>query len=564
MDSPETWRWIWLVATALFVVGEVGTGGSLFLLPFAIGAFVAALLAFAGVGVLWEWVAFIGDQRRLRCVATNSLRKRLDFDTPQDGIGARRMLGQAGRVVRELPGGPDGAGSVMVGREEWRAESLDGSPIPEGAFVKVVEVRGTRLIVHPQVIARTWRFTVSVLLIVLVAVFVVLLVWVVGGMRIVRPYQRGIVERLGKYKLTVDPGLRLVVPFVDKIRIVDMREQVVDVPPQEVITKDNVVVSVDAIVFFEPTDPKRVVYNIMNFTLAVTKLAQTNLRNLVGDMQLDEALTSRDTINTHLREILDDATDKWGVKVVRVEIQRIDPPPDVMHSMHEQMKAERQRRALVTTADGRPRGGHRPGRGPPAVGHPRRPRACKQQQVLEAPGKADATRALADAERYRQRGHRRGSGHGHQAGVRRHPRRQPHARPAGREVPRGAGPDRQRPGHQDLPAGRCRRADGLAGRRGRAVQGRPGSLGGRQRRRHGQRPGRHLRRLRHRPAPTASSELETGRSLPNESRIVADVATIRDAIVGNASGETSPGRRARDQPEPGQRVPVAEGHLVLL
>jgi len=242
---------------------------------------------------------------------------------------------------------------------------------------------------------------VSVLLIVLVAVFVVLLVWVVGGMRIVRPYQRGIVERLGKYKLTVDPGLRLVVPFVDKIRIVDMREQVVDVPPQEVITKDNVVVSVDAIVFFEPTDPKRVVYNIMNFTLAVTKLAQTNLRNLVGDMQLDEALTSRDTINTHLREILDDATDKWGVKVVRVEIQRIDPPPDVMHSMHEQMKAERQRRALVTTASG-----DREAAIARAQGHQQsailQAEGVKQQQVLEALGKADAVRALADAERYRQ------------------------------------------------------------------------------------------------------------------------------------------------------------------
>src|SRR6187431_2015178 len=120
----------------------------------------------------------------------------------------------------------------------------------------------------PAVVARTWRFTVSVLLIVLVAVFVVLLVWVVGGMRIVRPYQRGIVERLGKYKLTVDPGLRLVVPFVDKIRIVDMREQVVDVPPQEVITKDNVVVSVDAVVYYEPTDPQRLAYNVANFILA--------------------------------------------------------------------------------------------------------------------------------------------------------------------------------------------------------------------------------------------------------------------------------------------------------
>ena len=252
----------------------------------------------------------------------------------------------------------------------------------------------------------------SALLIILIAVFVVLLVWVVGGMRIVRPYQRGIVERLGKYKLTVDPGLRLVVPFVDKIRIVDMREQVVDVPPQEVITKDNVVVSVDAIVFFEPTDPKRVVYNIMNFTLAVTKLAQTNLRNLVGDMQLDEALTSRDTINTHLREILDDATDKWGVKVVRVEIQRIDPPPDVMHSMHEQMKAERQRRALVTTAVRRPRGGHRPGRGPSAVGHP----AGRGREAAAGARGAGQGRRHAGPGRRRALppgGHRRRPGHGH-------------------------------------------------------------------------------------------------------------------------------------------------------
>ena len=215
----------------------------------------------------------------------------------------------------------------------------------------------------------------SALLIILIAVFVVLLVWVVGGMRIVRPYQRGIVERLGKYKLTVDPGLRLVVPFVDKIRIVDMREQVVDVPPQEVITKDNVVVSVDAIVFFEPTDPKRVVYNIMNFTLAVTKLAQTNLRNLVGDMQLDEALTSRDTINTHLREILDDATDKWGVQggAGRDPAHR---PAARRHALH--ARADEGRAPAARPRDHRrrrPRGGHRPGRGPAAVGHPRRPRA---------------------------------------------------------------------------------------------------------------------------------------------------------------------------------------------
>ncbi len=228
-----------------------------------------------------------------------------------------------------------------------------------------------------------------------------LFIYVASGVRIVRPYQRGLVEMLGKYKETIDPGLRIIFPFVQTVRLVDMREQVVDVPPQEVITKDNVVVSVDAVVYYEPTDPQRLAYNVANFILAVTKLAQTNLRNLVGDMQLDEALTSRDSINLNLRQILDDATDKWGVRVVRVELQRIDPPPDVMHSMHEQMKAERTRRALVTQAEGDRTAaitraeGERQAAILAAEGQ-------KQQQILHAEGQAEATRAIADAERYRQ------------------------------------------------------------------------------------------------------------------------------------------------------------------
>ncbi|HET7720134.1 MAG TPA: SPFH domain-containing protein, partial [Acidimicrobiales bacterium] len=152
------------------------------------------------------------------------------------------------------------------------------------------------------------------LVIVLAVLGLFLFIYVASGVRIVRPYQRGLVEQLGKYKETIDPGLRVIIPFVQTVRLVDMREQVVDVPPQEVITKDNVVVSVDAVVYYEPTDPQRLAYNVANFILAVTKLAQTNLRNLVGDMQLDEALTSRDSINLNLRQILDDATDKWGVR----------------------------------------------------------------------------------------------------------------------------------------------------------------------------------------------------------------------------------------------------------
>jgi regulator of protease activity HflC (stomatin/prohibitin superfamily) len=228
-----------------------------------------------------------------------------------------------------------------------------------------------------------------------------LLIIAVSSIKIVQPFQRGVKERLGKYRETLDPGLRVIVPFVDKIRLVDMREQVVDVPPQEVITKDNVVVSVDAVVYYEPTDPQRLVYNIANFILAVTKLAQTNLRNVIGDMQLDEALTSRDKINLDLRQILDDATDKWGVRVVRVEIQRIDPPPDVMHSMHEQMKAERTRRAVVTEADGRREAAITTAEGEKAAAI-LRAEGQRQSQILQAQGDAEAVRALAEAERFRQ------------------------------------------------------------------------------------------------------------------------------------------------------------------
>lgn len=239
------------------------------------------------------------------------------------------------------------------------------------------------------------------LVIALAIILLFVLIVAASSVKIVQPYQRGVKERLGKYRETLDPGLRIIVPFVDKVRLVDMREQVVDVPPQEVITKDNVVVSVDAVVYYEPTDPQRLVYNVANFILAVTKLAQTNLRNVVGDMQLDEALTSRDKINLDLRQILDDATDKWGVRVVRVEIQRIDPPPDVMHAMHEQMKAERTRRAVVTEADGRRQAAITTAQGQKESAI-LQAEGQRQSEILKAQGDAEAVRAMAEAERFRQ------------------------------------------------------------------------------------------------------------------------------------------------------------------
>jgi regulator of protease activity HflC (stomatin/prohibitin superfamily) len=237
--------------------------------------------------------------------------------------------------------------------------------------------------------------------VIVLAVLALLLFFVAASsINIVRPYERGVIERLGRYRRTADPGLRVVIPFIDRLSKVDMREQVVDVPPQEVITSDNVVVSVDAVVFHETTDAQRSLYNVADFALAVTKLAQTNLRNVVGDMQLDDALTSRDLINERLRAILDDATDKWGVRVVRVEIQRIDPPPDVVDSMHNQMKAERNRRAVVTEASG-----VREAAITRAEGEKQsailEAEGVKQSVILRAEGDAQAVERLAEAERAR-------------------------------------------------------------------------------------------------------------------------------------------------------------------
>jgi len=217
----------------------------------------------------------------------------------------------------------------------------------------------------------------------------VLFVFVANALKIVLPYQKGVVERLGKYQRTLGSGLAIIIPFIEKLRKVDMREQVVDVPPQEVITEDNVAVTMDAIVYYEATDPVKLLYNVADFYSAATKLAQTNLRNIVGEMDLDESLTSRELINTRLRNILDEATDRWGVRVVRVEIQRIEPPRDVMDAMHRQMKAERDRRAIVLEADGT-----REAAILEATGE-------KQAAILTAEGKAEAIRKVAEADRFK-------------------------------------------------------------------------------------------------------------------------------------------------------------------
>jgi len=222
-----------------------------------------------------------------------------------------------------------------------------------------------------------------------IVVGVVILILAITGMKIVKPYEKGLIERLGRYQRTVDSGLSLIIPIAENIKRVDMREQVVDVPPQDVITKDNVSVTVDAVVYYEATDPVKLKYNVANFTVAAVKLAQTNLRNVVGDMALDESLTSREVINTRLRTVLDDATDKWGVRIVRVELQRIEPPADVTEAMHRQMKAERDKRAMVLESEGQREAAIKVADG------------ARESAILKASGEAEAIIKVAEANKFK-------------------------------------------------------------------------------------------------------------------------------------------------------------------
>ena len=213
------------------------------------------------------------------------------------------------------------------------------------------------------------------LIVILVIVAIVILA---RSVTVIHQAEKGIVERFGRYKETLDPGLRFLVPFVDALRArVDMRETVLDIEPQAVITKDNVTVTVDAVVYYYVTDAKAVRYEVANFYAAVSKLAQTNLRNLIGDMSLDGTLSSRERINASLGGTLDEATDKWGVKVTRVEVKEISPPQDISQAMSKQMKAEREKRATILEAE-----------------------AYREKQILEAEG--DKQNAILVAEGDRQ------------------------------------------------------------------------------------------------------------------------------------------------------------------
>jgi regulator of protease activity HflC (stomatin/prohibitin superfamily) len=219
-----------------------------------------------------------------------------------------------------------------------------------------------------------------VALIVLLAVVAFVLLALARTIRIVPQARAGVVERLGRYSRTLNPGLNIVVPFVDRIRdTVDLREQVVSFDPQPVITEDNLVVNIDTVIYFQVTDPKAATYEISNYIQGIEQLTVTTLRNVIGGLDLEDALTSRDEINGQLRGVLDEATGKWGIRVNRVELKAIDPPGTIKDAMEKQLRAERDKRAAILNAEG-----------------------VKQSQILTAEGEKQSAILRAEGQKQAQ------------------------------------------------------------------------------------------------------------------------------------------------------------------
>lgn len=256
--------------------------------------------------------------------------------------------------------------------------------------------------------------------IILLAIAVVVIIFIGSGIKIVPQSQTAIIERLGRYDRTLSSGLNIIIPFIEKpraiysrstvttaggkrfavirsVNMIDLREQVYDFPKQSVITKDNVVTQINALLYFQIMDPMKAVYEIENLPDAIEKLTQTTLRNVVGGMELDQSLTSRDIINSKLRSVLDEATNKWGVKVTRVELQDITPPDTVRDAMEQQMQAERTRRAKILLAEGEKQSQilQSEGEKQSAIN---KAEAAKQAQILKAEGEAQAKILQANAE----------------------------------------------------------------------------------------------------------------------------------------------------------------------
>ena len=340
---------IWLSLFVLFLVIEIITMG-LTTIWFAGGALVAFLVAVLGLGLGVQIIIFAIVSLALLAV-TRPLAMKY-FNQERQKTGAELLIGQKALVIEEID-------TTFVKRTVWRCagrmwsaktDAPEGK-IPKNAVVVVEWYSGS------ETDCKKWRgdedMMAAVMGTFLVIILIIVMVLLISCVKIVRQAQALVIERLGAYQATWGTGLHFKLPIVDRVaRRVDLKEQVVDFAPQPVITKDNVTMRIDTVVFYQITDPKMFCYGVANPIMAIENLTATTLRNIIGDLELDQTLTSRETINTKMRASLDVATDPWGIKVNRVELKNIIPPAAIQDAMEKQMKAERERREAILRAEG--------------------------------------------------------------------------------------------------------------------------------------------------------------------------------------------------------------------
>ncbi len=366
--------WIaWLVLAALLGLAEIMTTTLAFGL-LAVAAVVAAVVGGVGLALPFQLAAFVlaagAGLGIVRPLAVRHIKQ-----PPLLKTGTSALVGRSAIVTEEVTAVD---GRVRIGGEVWSARSYDeSSVIPEGSKVERPCDRGRHRAGSSQGVVMEAGIVAAVAAIIVV---ILMFVFVAKTVRIVPQARARNIERFGRYRKTLQPGMNFIIPFVDRVKpLIDLREQVVAFKGQPVITEDNLVVLIDTVLFFQVTDPRAADYEIVNYIQAIEQITATMLRSVIGNMDLEETLTSRDKINTMLRGVLDDASGKWGLRVTRVEIKAIDPPKSVIDAMEKQMRAEREKRAAILTAEG-----------------------VRQSRILTAEGEKQSSILRAEGERQSQ------------------------------------------------------------------------------------------------------------------------------------------------------------------
>ena len=358
--------WIWLGVIIVTAIIELVTI-DLVSIWFTLGG-IGALIAYAlGLNQTIQIIIFI--ILSVICIGISRPLAKKYLRTQTVSTNYDRVIGQHGLVLKRIDA--DTRGEVKVLSMEWSASSVDNSTLEEGDYCEILAVEGAHLII------------VSV---------------IAFAIRIVPQSKAYVVERIGAYNRTCSVGLHILVPFLDRVaNKVSLKEQVVDFAPQPVITKDNVTMQIDTVVYYQITDPRLFTYGVDRPINAIENLTATTLRNIIGDLELDETLTSRDIINSRMRSILDEATDPWGIKVHRVEVKNIIPPRDIQEAMEKQMRAERERREAILQAEGKKTAAILNAEGD-KQSTILRAEAEKEAAIAKAEGQAEALRLVYEAQ----------------------------------------------------------------------------------------------------------------------------------------------------------------------